>query len=103
MKQFYISFSKQYLTDAFFTHTYNDECSSVTVESRKLLFGSTVFYYFDNYFSILLTVCRFCCNPDNRIGANSIDEIKSHPFLTGVDWEHIRSVLEQITSSNSEH
>ncbi|XP_063400664.1 serine/threonine-protein kinase 38-like isoform X2 [Mytilus trossulus] len=33
---------------------------------------------------------RFCCDPEHRIGANSIDEIKSHVFFKGVDWEHIR-------------
>ncbi|KAF6029678.1 STK38 [Bugula neritina] len=33
---------------------------------------------------------KFCCNVDSRIGANSVDEIKSHPFLAGVDWDHIR-------------
>ncbi|XP_059161991.1 serine/threonine-protein kinase tricornered-like isoform X4 [Physella acuta] len=33
---------------------------------------------------------RFCCDPDHRIGANSVEEITSHPFFRGVDWEHIR-------------
>lgn len=25
-------------------------------------------------------------NPETRLGAKSIDEIKNHPFLAGVDW-----------------
>lgn len=33
---------------------------------------------------------RLCCNSDNRLGANSVDEIKSHSFLKGIDWDHIR-------------
>ncbi|XP_067932920.1 serine/threonine-protein kinase 38-like [Watersipora subatra] len=33
---------------------------------------------------------RFCCNSDSRIGANGIEEIRSHPFLKGIDWNHIR-------------
>ena len=42
---------------------------------------------------IVLYISRFCCDPEHRIGANSIDEIKSHVFFKGVDWEHIRCVL----------
>ena len=30
------------------------------------------------------------CDSDHRLGANSIDEIKSHPFFDGLDWENIR-------------
>lgn len=30
----------------------------------------------------------FCCASDNR--PSSLDEIRSHPFFHGVDWDHIR-------------
>ncbi|XP_030845020.1 serine/threonine-protein kinase tricorner [Strongylocentrotus purpuratus] len=33
---------------------------------------------------------RFCCEADRRVGKNGVDEIKSHAFFHGVDWEHIR-------------
>lgn len=50
--------------------------------------------------AVLANPCfRFCCNPDNRIGASSVDEIKSHHFLSDVDWEHIRLVTSLPTSS----
>lgn len=35
-------------------------------------------------------VQRFCCDAEHRIGASGPDEIKSHRFFRGVDWEHIR-------------
>jgi len=34
---------------------------------------------------------RWCCEPENRLGRNGIDEIKAHPFFKGVDWDKIRS------------
>lgn len=33
---------------------------------------------------------RFCCDSEHRIGTTGIQEIKSHKFFKGVDWEHIR-------------
>ncbi|XP_021352926.1 serine/threonine-protein kinase tricorner-like isoform X1 [Mizuhopecten yessoensis] len=33
---------------------------------------------------------KFCCDPEHRLGANGIEEIKSDIFFKGVDWEHIR-------------
>ena len=30
-------------------------------------------------------------NPDERLGKNGIEEIKSHPFFKGVDWDNIRN------------
>lgn len=35
-------------------------------------------------------ILRFLCDPEDRIGTNSIEEIKSHPFFRGIDWENIR-------------
>ena len=35
---------------------------------------------------------RFCCDPEHRIGAQGIQEVKGHFFFKGVDWEHIRCV-----------
>ncbi|XP_076862649.1 serine/threonine-protein kinase 38-like isoform X2 [Brachyhypopomus gauderio] len=35
-------------------------------------------------------ILRYCTDAENRIGAVSVEEIKSHPFFESVDWEHIR-------------
>ena len=35
---------------------------------------------------------RLCCECEDRIGTNGVDEIKQHSFLRGVDWQHIRYV-----------
>ena len=29
------------------------------------------------------------CNPQTRLGFNSAEEIKSHPFFTGIDWQNL--------------
>ncbi|XP_077325200.1 serine/threonine-protein kinase 38-like isoform X2 [Lithobates pipiens] len=42
-------------------------------------------------------ILRFCNDADNRIGANGIEEIKSHAFFEGVDWGHIRERPAAIT------
>eukprot|EP00106_Octopus_bimaculoides_P011066 XP_014778508.1 PREDICTED: serine/threonine-protein kinase 38-like [Octopus bimaculoides] len=33
---------------------------------------------------------KICCDPEQRCGANGIEELKAHVFFKGVDWEHIR-------------
>ena len=33
-------------------------------------------------------------DPETRLGANGADEIKSHPFFKGIDWNHIKETLE---------
>lgn len=33
---------------------------------------------------------RLLCDAENRLGANGINEIKSHPFFAGLDWENLR-------------
>ncbi|CAO3680411.1 unnamed protein product [Umbelopsis vinacea] len=35
-------------------------------------------------------ISRFLCKKEKRLGCNGIEEIKSHPFFAGIDWEHIR-------------
>jgi serine/threonine kinase 38 len=33
---------------------------------------------------------KLLCDADHRLGANSIDEIKNHPFFEGLDWKRLR-------------
>ncbi len=33
---------------------------------------------------------RFMCESENRLGAKGVDEIKSHPFFEGIDWDHLK-------------
>ncbi|MEQ2288031.1 Serine/threonine-protein kinase 38, partial [Ameca splendens] len=35
-------------------------------------------------------ILRICCEEEHRIGATSVEEIKSNPFFEGVDYDHIR-------------
>ncbi|KAJ3589025.1 hypothetical protein NHX12_009873 [Muraenolepis orangiensis] len=35
-------------------------------------------------------ILRFCCEEERRIGATTVDEIKSNAFFEGVDYDHIR-------------
>eukprot|EP01114_Cavostelium_apophysatum_P007218 TRINITY_DN1909_c0_g1_i2.p1 TRINITY_DN1909_c0_g1~~TRINITY_DN1909_c0_g1_i2.p1 ORF type:complete len:236 (+),score=77.10 TRINITY_DN1909_c0_g1_i2:262-969(+) len=39
---------------------------------------------------------RFCCSANDRIGKNGIEEIKSHPFFNGIDWNKIREMKAPI-------
>ena len=32
-------------------------------------------------------------DPESRLGANGADEIKSHPFFKGIEWNHIKETL----------
>lgn len=46
-----------------------------------------------------MSVCsRYCTDAENRIGAVSVEEIKSHQFFESVDWEHIRYVQHEAPS-----
>ena len=31
------------------------------------------------------------CDVNDRLGANGVDEIKSHPFFKGLDWKNLRN------------
>lgn len=35
---------------------------------------------------------RLITAPENRLGRNSAQEIKDHPFFAGVDWSSIRDI-----------
>lgn len=35
---------------------------------------------------------RLVCNAENRLGNGSVDEIKQHPWLRGIDWDHLRAM-----------
>ena len=36
---------------------------------------------------------KLITDPENRLGVNGADEIKSHPFFKGIDWNHIKETL----------
>lgn len=56
----------------------------------------TVCIYIKVFRTVILSVCclfvcfRYCTDAENRVGAVSVEEIKSHQFFESVDWEHIR-------------
>jgi serine/threonine kinase 38 len=35
---------------------------------------------------------RLVCNAENRLGTNSVDEIKQHPWFAGLDWTRLRAM-----------
>ena len=35
---------------------------------------------------------RLLCDSENRLGTNGIQEIKSHPFFRGLNWEKLREM-----------
>lgn len=44
-------------------------------------------------------VMQFCTDAKKRIGRKDVNDIKNHPFLAGIDWDHIR---EQRAPINTE-
>ena len=37
------------------------------------------------------------CDVNDRLGANGIHEIKTHPFFKGFDWESVRQMKSPFT------
>ena len=35
---------------------------------------------------------RLICDADTRLGRNGSEEIKSHPFFDGLDWDGLRAM-----------
>lgn len=35
---------------------------------------------------------KLICQPEDRLGNRGVEEIKSHPFFTSVDWSNIRNI-----------
>ena len=54
---------------------------------------------------------KLIADPEVRLGRNGADEIKSHPFFDGVDWDNLRqqiapyqpSVTSEISNENFDH
>ena len=36
---------------------------------------------------------KMISDPNNRLGKNGSEEIKSHPFFKGIDWDNIRNTM----------
>lgn len=47
---------------------------------------------------------KLCCDANERLGKNGVDEIKAHPFFKGIDWQKIRylSNIRQLSVNNRE-
>eukprot|EP01100_Stratorugosa_tubuloviscum_P001005 TRINITY_DN1224_c0_g1_i1.p1 TRINITY_DN1224_c0_g1~~TRINITY_DN1224_c0_g1_i1.p1 ORF type:complete len:511 (-),score=212.74 TRINITY_DN1224_c0_g1_i1:67-1599(-) len=47
-------------------------------------------------------VLSLCCDSSQRLGRNGVEEIKAHPFFTGINWDTIREqkapFIPQLTS-----
>ncbi|KAG2185568.1 hypothetical protein INT44_002361 [Umbelopsis vinacea] len=49
-------------------------------------------------------ISRFLCKKEKRLGCNgNTEDIKSHPFFAGIDWDHIRESSPDDTSNFSVH
>ena len=35
-------------------------------------------------------ITRLMTDANNRLGVNGVNEIKAHPFFTGIDWKKLR-------------
>jgi len=42
---------------------------------------------------------RWLCEPEHRLGANGIEEIKAHPFFHGIDWNNLRTSVSIAATS----
>jgi hypothetical protein len=38
------------------------------------------------------SMCRLITEPENRLGKDSVDQIKAHPFFAGIDWNNLKSL-----------
>ena len=36
-------------------------------------------------------ITRLMCGVNDRLGSHGVDEIKSHPFFRGIDWQNLYS------------
>jgi len=56
----------------------------------------------DSLFNTCVCVCVLSqvSEPDERLGSNGFDEIKSHPFFEGIDWEAIVTATPPPLASN---
>ena len=37
-------------------------------------------------------ILKLLCDPEDRIGTNGVEDIKNHPFFSGINWENIRHI-----------
>ncbi|KAI8581705.1 hypothetical protein K450DRAFT_230808 [Umbelopsis ramanniana AG] len=67
---------------------------SVNETYRKIIFHEESLEFSDEYpisANAKDVISRFLCKKENRLGCNgNTEDIKSHPFFAGIDWDHIR-------------
>ncbi|KAH8549226.1 kinase-like domain-containing protein [Umbelopsis sp. PMI_123] len=67
---------------------------SVNETYRKIIFHEESLEFSDEYpisEDAKDVISRFLCKKEKRLGCNgSTEDIKSHPFFAGIDWDHIR-------------
>lgn len=60
------------------------------MSNDTFVFHCVFLVYLKVYWTVSVLCFRYCTDAENRVGAVSVEEIKSHQFFESVDWEHIR-------------
>ncbi|KAM3578909.1 hypothetical protein VKS41_008702 [Umbelopsis sp. WA50703] len=66
---------------------------SVNETYRKIIFHEECLEFSDEYpisDDAKDLISRFLCKKDKRLGCNGMDDIKSHLFFAGIDWDRIQ-------------
>ncbi|KAJ9051851.1 Serine/threonine-protein kinase [Entomophthora muscae] len=78
--------------EIFLQQGYSHECDwwSLGTIMFECLVGYPPFYDCHLSFEAEDLLRKLICNPQHRLGRNGAQEIKSHPYFRGVDWDGLR-------------